>query len=103
MGTANSLPSSVNSCRKTRVGGWLALFALLAGGPVLASSTAGMVLADAAMKGDMQAVKALLKGGADPNARGQFGTAALHWRVDADDLAGTKLLLEAGANVNALT
>ncbi len=109
MGTANSLPISVNSCRKTRVGGWLALIALvatspaIATGPVTASSTIAPVLADAAMKGNMQAVKSLLKGGADPNARGQFGTPALHWRVDADDLEGAKLLPDAGADANALT
>lgn len=55
------------------------------------------------MSGDAQALKTLLKGGADPNARGQFGTPALHWRVDADDLAGAKMLLNAGADANGLT
>lgn len=47
----------------------------------------------------------LLHAGAavDPDARGAFGTPALHWRVDADDLEGARKLLKAGANANALT
>ncbi|HUG72559.1 MAG TPA: ankyrin repeat domain-containing protein, partial [Steroidobacteraceae bacterium] len=44
-----------------------------------------------------------LKAGADPDAPGTFGTPALHWRVDADDLAGVRLLLKAGADANAVT
>lgn len=40
---------------------------------------------------------------ADPNARGAFGTPALHWRVDADDLEGARKLLKTGADANALT
>ena len=41
--------------------------------------------------------------GADPNARVLFGTPALHWRVDADDLEGARKLLKSGADANALT
>jgi ankyrin repeat protein len=41
--------------------------------------------------------------GADPNARGQFGTPALHWLVHVDDIAGAKQLLKAGADANGLT
>ncbi|MEO8314382.1 MAG: ankyrin repeat domain-containing protein [Pseudomonadota bacterium] len=40
---------------------------------------------------------------ADPNAPQQFGTPPLHWRVDADDLAGAQRLLKAGADANGLT
>jgi ankyrin repeat protein len=84
-------------------GGWLAAIALLTSLPALASSAGKAALADAAMSGDVQMMKTLLKGGADPDARGQFGTPALHWRVDADDLAGAKLLLDAGANADGTT
>jgi ankyrin repeat protein len=81
----------------------LAVIALLTWNSAHASSAGNAALADAAMSGDAQALKTLLKGGADPNARGQFGTPALHWRVDADDLAGAKMLLNAGADANGLT
>jgi ankyrin repeat protein len=60
-------------------------------------------LADAAMNGDLSAMHALLKKGADPNARGSFGTPALHWRVRVDDLASAKRLLKSGADPNGLT
>jgi ankyrin repeat protein len=57
-------------------------------------------LADAAMKGDSAALRALLSSGADPDARGAFGTPALHWLVRVDDLAGARVLLKAGADAN---
>jgi uncharacterized protein len=60
-------------------------------------------LADASMRGDLSAIRVLLKAGADPDDRGQFGTPALHWRVNADDLAGVRLLLQGGADANART
>jgi uncharacterized protein len=60
-------------------------------------------VADAAMVGDMDAVHALLKRGADVNGRGAFGTPALHWRVRVDDLTGAKLLLAAGADAKGTT
>jgi ankyrin len=85
----------------TQSGGWLAIAVLLASTHVLAAATG--TLADAAMRGDPAAMKALLQAGADPNARGQFGAPALHWLVEADDLAGAKRLLQAGADANGLT
>ncbi len=60
-------------------------------------------VADAAMVGDLDAVHALVKRGADVNGRGAFGTPALHWRVRVDDLTGAKLLLAAGADANGTT
>jgi uncharacterized protein len=33
----------------------------------------------------------------------QFGTPALHWRVDADDLDGARQLLKSGADANGIT
>jgi ankyrin repeat protein len=60
-------------------------------------------VAEATMKGDLILMQALLKKGADPNARGPFGTPPLHWRVRVDDLTSTKRLLKAGADPNGLT
>ena len=60
-------------------------------------------LADASMHGDVNAMHALLKHGANPNVRGSFGTPPLHWRVHMDDLAEAKRLLKAGADPNGLT
>jgi ankyrin repeat protein len=57
-------------------------------------------LADAAMKRDGAAVRALLAQGADPNALGTFGTPALHWLVRVEDRSTAGLLLDAGANPN---
>ncbi len=56
--------------------------------------------ADAAMNGDLSAMYASLKAGADPNGHGAFGTPPLHWRVRVDDLEAAKRLLAAGADPN---
>jgi ankyrin repeat protein len=69
--------------------------------PTLAGAAGA--LADASMRGDLASMAALLKAGANPDEQGQFGTPALHWRVNADDLKGTQQLLAAGADANATT
>ena len=60
-------------------------------------------VADAAMKGDVAAVRTLLKDGADVNAVQGDGVTGLHWaaRHGNDELAST--LIVAGANVRATT
>lgn len=58
-------------------------------------------VADAAMKGNKDALRSLLQRKADVNARQIDGTTALHWAVRADDLETTDLLIRAGANVSA--
>ena len=58
-------------------------------------------VADAAMKGNMDAVRSLLQAKANVNAPQSDGTTALHWAVRADDLETAGLLLRAGANVSA--
>jgi ankyrin repeat protein len=58
-------------------------------------------VADAAMKGNRDAVRALLDRKADVNAPQTDGTTALHWAVRADDLETAELLIGAGANVSA--
>jgi ankyrin repeat protein len=60
-------------------------------------------VADAARQGDIDAVKALLKDGADVNAAMGDGMTALHWAAERGDLELTNVLLYAGANVAAVT
>src|SRR6476619_7074855 len=54
-------------------------------------------IADAAMKRDVTAVRALIAQKVDVNAPGTDGTPALHWAVRVDDASMAKLLLGAGA------
>jgi ankyrin repeat protein len=56
-------------------------------------------VADAVMRGDVAAVRALLAQKADVNAPQADGATALHWAVYREDLATTDLLLQAGATV----
>jgi ankyrin repeat protein len=90
-------------------GGWLAVMALLVAHMGAHASTRAALaaetgaLADASMNGDQAGMQVLLKEHADPNARGAFGTPALHWRVHVDDVVGAKRLLKAGADPNELT
>lgn len=64
---------------------------------------AATTVPDAAMTGDVAAVKALLKSGADVNAAQGDGVTGLHWaaRQGHEELAST--LVVAGANVRATT
>jgi len=58
-------------------------------------------VADAAMKGNPEAVRALLLRKADVNAPQIDGTTALHWAVRRDDGDMADALLQAGANASA--
>ena len=60
-------------------------------------------VADAAMKRDVEAVKTLLKNGADVNGAQGDGMTALHWAARNGDAELTQMLLFAGANVKATT
>ncbi|MGE3273995.1 MAG: ankyrin repeat domain-containing protein [Vicinamibacterales bacterium] len=60
-------------------------------------------VADAAMTGDVDGVRALLKDGADVNAPQGDGMTALHWAAMRDDKALSEMLIYAGANVHATT
>jgi ankyrin repeat protein len=66
-------------------------------------AVANTSLADAARRGDLDTVKALLKDGADVNAPEGDGMTALHWAAERGDLELTNLLLYGGANVRAVT
>ena len=60
-------------------------------------------IADAAMRGDVAAVRAALASKADVNATQVDGTTALHWAAERDDLTIAELLIRAGARVGAKT
>jgi ankyrin repeat protein len=55
------------------------------------------------MQGDRNTVKSLLQQKPDVNAPQGDGATALHWAASNEDLEMVKLLLAAGANVNAAT
>jgi ankyrin repeat protein len=59
---------------------------------------AGSDVADAAMRGDLQAVRTLLNQKADVNGTQTDGATALHWAVYRDNLELLDLLIGAGAN-----
>jgi ankyrin repeat protein len=60
-------------------------------------------VADAAMKGDIEAVRVLLKAGAEVNAPQGDGMTALHWAAETGNLQLANLLIFAGANLEAVT
>ncbi len=70
---------------------------------VTPASAAGTDVADAAMRGDREAVRAALARKADVNAAQIDGSTALHWAVDRDDVELADLLLRAGARVETAT
>jgi ankyrin repeat protein len=82
-------------------GGSSAVLALLVAHVAIGGETG--TVAEAAMNGDLDVMHARLREGADPNARGPFGTPPLHWRVRVDDVAAAKRLLKAGADPNGVT
>jgi ankyrin repeat protein len=82
--------------------GWLAAVVLLFVPAVLAAAPAAPV-ADAAMRGDLAAVRTLLRQGADVNAAQGDGMTALHWAAYNDEPELAAILLVAGANVEART
>src|SRR5688500_17650217 len=61
------------------------------------ASGAGGDVADAVMRGDMAALRALLAKRADVNATQVDGATALHWAVYRDNAEAADLLLAAGA------
>ncbi len=63
----------------------------------------GPTLVDAARNGNVDAVRALLTGGADPNQAAADGSTAVHWAVHGDHLAMLNVLLDAGATPDRIT
>ncbi|MGE0040322.1 MAG: ankyrin repeat domain-containing protein [Vicinamibacterales bacterium] len=86
------------TARHTLIG--LALALLVGAAPALAQESP---LADAAMQGDLAAVRALLDQKADVNQPQGDGSTALHWAVYRGNPEMAALLLDHGANVAAET
>ena len=64
-------------------------------------SAADPALADAAQRGEWDAVRAMVAQGADATARQGDGATALHWAAYRDEREVADLLIRAGADVNA--
>lgn len=60
-------------------------------------------VSEAAMRGDREAVRSLIKQGADIDGAQGDGSTGLHWASFNDDLETAKLLIAAGANVKVTT
>jgi ankyrin repeat protein len=69
----------------------------------LLSAASSTPVADAAMRGDHDAVRTLLKQGADVRTAQGDGMTALHWAADRGDAQLAEMLVYAGANVEAVT
>lgn len=81
-----------------------AIGAIVALAPVLASAAEPtLTVADAAMKGDIARVRALLEQDANPDEPGWYGATALHWVVRLQDASTAHRLLDLGADPNRLT
>jgi ankyrin repeat protein len=78
------------------------LFAI-AFGTLLGAAPSTSPVADAAMRGDRDAVRTLLKQGSDVNAGRGDGMTALHFAAERGDAELAEMVLYAGANVSAVT
>lgn len=81
----------------------LALALLLLAATIAARIAPESPVADAAMRRDAAAVKLLLKQGADVNAAQGDGMTALHWAALHNDVELARMLLYAGARLDAAT
>ena len=88
----------MNKGLRTQATGAL-LLTLLLWGPIRPESP----VADAAMRGDLDAVQKLLERGSDVNLAQGDGMTALHWAGETGAAAMARMLIYAGANVDALT
>ncbi len=70
---------------------------------VFAATATATPLADAAMHGDRDVVRSLLGQQVDVNAAQGDGSTALHWAAYRDDLEMARLLVDAGADIQATT
>jgi ankyrin repeat protein len=69
---------------------------------ILSGAVVNSEIADATMKRDIEAVRALILKKANVNTPQVDGTTALHWAVENNDLETTDLLIRSGANASAV-
>ena len=55
----------------------------------------------ASLRGDREAVRALLEGGADPNAAGEHGDTPLHGALEQKCVQVARILIAAGGSLDA--
>lgn len=79
------------------------LAAALAGALLASAPPNDSPVADAAMRGDITAVRELLADGADVNAAQGDGMTALHWAAERGDPDLARMLLYAGAAIEPVT
>src|SRR6266508_3811438 len=94
--------SGEHTMMRTTLVSMSALGALCLSALIHAAAPATSVV-EAAMQGNKEAVRALLKQGADVNSALGDGMTALHWAVQKGDIKLAQTLLYAGANVKATT
>src|SRR5690242_7263982 len=70
---------------------------------LLAAAPPDAPVADAAMRGDVDAVRALIKKGEDVNAAQGDGMTALHWAADNGSVELAQVLITAGASLESVT
>ncbi|MEC7847070.1 MAG: ankyrin repeat domain-containing protein, partial [Gemmatimonadota bacterium] len=87
----------------SRSAGWSLMGTLMFGVLLSGATLLDSPVADAAMDGDIEAVRALLTEGADVNAPQGDGMTALHWAAEAGDVEMVGMLLYAGANLQGVT
>ena len=80
-----------------------AMVALSLSTPTHAAPAGATAFVEAAMNGNRDAVRALLKDGADVNTTQADGMTALHWATQKGDVELAKVLLYASANLKATT
>ena len=82
---------------------WASMVGALLLSAMVQASTSTVPMVDAAMRGDRDAVRRMLKDGADVNSAEGDGMTALHWAAMKGDVPLAEMLLYAGANVKATT
>ena len=81
----------------------LTLIGALLVSAVLIAAPPDAPVAEAAMRGDRDAVRTLLRQGTDVNAALGDGMTALHWAAESNDVEMAEMLIYAGANASAVT
>ena len=79
------------------------VLAAVGGVSAVLAAPADVQLPEAAMRGEIEVVRSLLKQDIDVDSTQGDGMTALHWAALRDNLEMAKLLMESGANVTATT